>query len=289
MFDSFETHTFRWNLRGQGPLHICPWGDTHDCAKASIDDHINDLRKRTEKMPHESVLFIGMGDYGDFASTSERAAIHHGALHDTTIDKLDNLANEDLKRRVKQLEFMRGRIVGLHCGNHDWKFSDSSYASERMAEMLGCKHLGYSAYTRIRVSGCLPHNKTTSYVDIFSSHGKGSGRLVGSPFNTVEQMNRVFHDADIYMMGHDHSKGGIPDTRLYVEENNQGELVVKEKVRYYVRTGSSLRGYEAGTKSYISKAMYKPCALGFPVVTAEWKRSTATGHDIISKEIHCWS
>jgi len=289
MFDSFETHVFNHNLKGKNPLHICVFGDTHDDAKASVDDHIEELRKRTASLPYESVLFLGMGDYGDFASTTERAAIRHGNIHETTIEKLDDIATSDMQKRAKQFEFMRGRLVGLHNGNHDWSYPDGTCASEKLASVLGCKHLGYSAYTRIVVSGIVKGGGARSFVDIFSSHGKGSGRLVGSPFNTVEQMTRVFHDADVYVMGHDHSKGGIPDTRLYVDFNARtGQLDIKEKVRYYVRSGSALRGYEAGKKSYISKALYKPCSLGFPIVTAEWKR-LHTGCDRIVKTIHCWS
>ena len=290
MFDSFELNLFKWNLRGKNPLTICFFGDNHSDAKASVDDHIEDIRKRTEKMPYESVLFIGMGDYIDFASTSERKAIHNGSLHDTTIDKLNDIAQADTDKLVKKLEFMRGRLIGLHNGNHAWMYPDGTCDSERMASALGCRHLGYSAYTRIKVSGVVRGGTSRSIVDIFSSHGKGSGRLIGSQFNTVEQMSEVFHDADLYAMGHTHAIGSLPSTRLHVEENvRTGELELKEKVRLMIRTGSALRGYEAGKKSYISKALYKPCSLGFPMATIEWKRVSTHGGRQLVKEVHGWA
>lgn len=287
-FDTFELNLFNWNLRGKPPLHIFFFGDTHDDARASVDDHIEDIRKRSAKLPYESCLFIGMGDYGDFASTSERKSIRHSGLHDTTIDKLDEVADRDLKNRVKQLDFMRGRLIGLHNGNHDWAYQDGSHASERLASALGCRHLGYSAYTHVKIASIRPH--TDSYVSLFTSHGKSGGRLLGAPWNSLEQMSRIFHDAEIFAMGHDHSLGGIPDTRLYVEMNTKtGELVLKEKKRLFIRTGSALRGYESGKKSYISKALYKPCSLGFPVAIVEWKRVRSEGRDVLLKDLHVWA
>lgn len=288
MFDAFELHNFEWNLSGKGPLHVFFFGDTHDDAKASVDQHIEDMRKRSEKLPHESCLFIGMGDYGDFASTSERKAIKQSGLHDTTLDKLDDVADVDLVNRVKELEFMRGRLIGLHNGNHDWAYADGTHASERLADALGCRHLGYSAYTRVHVSNV--RGGVASFVDIFSSHGKGGGKLLGSPWNTLEQMSRIFHDSDIYAMGHDHSLGSIPDTRLYVDNNHKtGAVELKEKKRLFIRTGSALRGYEPGKKSYISKALYKPCSLGFPMAIVEWRRVRVGGVDNMVKELHGWA
>jgi len=286
-FDTFELNDFNWNLGGKKFLHIFFFGDTHDCAEDSDDDYIQELRRQSEKSPYECSLFLGIGDYGDFASTSERRSINHAGLHDTTIAKLDREAHDDLNKRVKSLEFMRGRLIGLHNGNHDWCMSNGKYASEILAERLGCRHLGYSAHSRIAVKQIFPRGGTCSLITIFSSHGKGSGKLLGSPWNSLEQMSRIINNADLYAMGHDHSLGSIPDTRLEVVYNNKSkQSELKMVKRLFIRTGSSLRGYVPGKRSYISKALYKPCSLGFPQAIVSWKRSYDGGKDVLVKDIH---
>ena len=287
MFDSFELNDFNWNLGGKKYVHVFFFGDTHDCAEDSDDDYIQELRRQSEKLPYECSLFIGMGDYGDFASTSERKSIHHAGLHDTTMAKLDREANDDLNKRVKSLEFMRGRLIGLHNGNHDWQMANGKYASEILAERLGCRHLGYSAHSRIMVSNVLPKSGVKSSITIFSSHGKGSGKLLGSPWNSLEQMSRIFNDVDLFAMGHDHSLGAIPDTRLKVVYNHKTKKSeLKEVKRLFIRTGSSLRGYVPGKRSYISKALYKPCSMGFPQAIVSWKRKQECGMSTLVKEMH---
>ena len=161
-----------------------------------------------------------------------------------------------------------------------------------MSQMFGCKHGGFVCYSRVQVKNACAGASSgiNSSVDIFAAHGKGGGTLLGSPWNSLERMGKIFHDADIYASGHDHSKGGPPDTRLYVEQNRKtGELELKEKVRCFVRTGSAMRGYEPGKKSYVSRGLYKPCSLGFPRVEVEWKRVKEHGAQTLVKSLHSWA
>lgn len=292
MFDTFNIHDVTWDIAGSGVLYICPFGDTHDEVGASLDDHLDDLKRRTAKLPPKSVLFIGMGDYGDFMSTSERKAIKNSNLHETTIESFDRIAETDLKRRIKRIEFMRGRLIGLHNGNHDFMFRDSTYASERMAAALGCKHLGLLAATHIIVKHVIggANGSTSSYVDIFSHHGKGGGKLIGTSINQIEDMNKIIPLADAYIMGHNHKKGGLPDSALEMVYNNKTKRSeLREKTRYYVRSGSSMRGYVDGKAGYVSSNLMRPCSLGFPIISVEWKRCDSGGVDTVRKEVHCWA
>lgn len=80
------------------------------------------------------------------------------------------------------------------------------------------------------------------------------------------------------------------DGRAPVTHNQRRcELELNEKKRLFVRTGSALRGYVPGTKSCISKALYKPCSLGFPMGEVEWKRCREGGEYKLLKELHSWA
>lgn len=290
-FDCFETNVFRWNMRGNSTLHIAFFGDLHgDCKMSDAKAQLKELKARTDKLPRESVLFVGMGDYDDFLSSSERKKIAAAELHESTMDSLNGVAEKHMRETAKVMEFMRGRIIGLHCGNHDYRHPNGEYSSEHLARLMGCRHIGYTGYTRILLTGFVKGGGSRSSVDVFSSHGKGSGRLLGSPFNTVAQMAQIFPMADIFAQGHDHARGGLPATTLYMEYNAAGDsLDVREKTQVFVRSGSSLRGYAPKSNSYIAKALYKPCALGFPIASVEFKRMIVDGKDVIRKSVHCWS
>jgi hypothetical protein len=254
-------------------------GDNHDDIDGHVSDHLKQVKQfKSQHKPHE-VLFHLMGDYGDFCSTSERAMINSSKLHDTTRKTLDDVAEARLVKRIKQFEFMKGRVIGVHNGNHDWQFTtgrfNGRYASEVLAEALGAKHIGYVAYSIVQLFNCC-EGGVYSRIDIVC-HGRGGGRRIGAGFNTIEDMSYIFEGADIYAQGHNHQLGGVPSARLSVSfcpKTNKMHLV--DKVISFIRTGSSMQGYRAGERTYVSDNLMKPCALGFPISVIEHSRVTQT-------------
>ena len=100
-------------------------------------------------------------------------------------------------------------------------------------------------------------------------HGFGGGRMLGS-----RVMNRVrfadnFPLAHLVFMGHDHTKLAIPGQGLVVDDTSEdGVGVVK---RYYIGTGSFLKGYASGRKrgSYIEEKGLPPAQLGVSIVSVQ--------------------
>jgi len=119
--------------------------------------------------------------------------------------------------------------------------------------------------------------------DLFLSHGKGGGKLLGSTLNNIEKAANIFHDADIYLMGHDHKRGAMPKTVLSI--NNKME--VREKLQWFGRTGSFLRGFVEDTPSYVVGAMYPPTSLGTISFEIEHNRQREGGRNFFTKNIKC--
>ena len=89
----FTTAQHNITVAGSGiPHRIIIWGDVHrDAPLCAVDrwkeflDYCKSLRNAT---------YLGMGDYMDMLSTSERVTLA-GELHESTRDSLDDLADVD--------------------------------------------------------------------------------------------------------------------------------------------------------------------------------------------------
>lgn len=275
-FNTFELNLFKHDCKNAKDLFIAYVGDNHDDVDGHVSDHLKALKAFCKRYKPHQVLFHLMGDYGDFCSTSERAIIKNSKLHDTTLKTLDTVAEDRLHKRIKQFEFMKGRVIGVHNGNHDWHFTTGKYqgryASEVLAESLDAKHIGYVAYTIVRFLNVYTSG-SRSRIDIVSCHGRGGGRRIGAGFNTIEDMSYIFEGADIYAQGHNHQLGGIPSARLKVDfVDRTGQMILTDKVISFIRTGSAMQGYRAGERTYVSDNLMKPCALGFPISVIEFRR-----------------
>lgn len=121
-----------------------------------------------------------MGDYDDLTSFSERGALSSimSSLHDDTVLTLDEIYRNRVDQLAGELEFMKGRIIGLLEGNHYALTTNNVTTTQLLAEKLGCKYLGCSAF--IRLSYDRPGSKRHSQcLDIWAHHGRGASRLTG--------------------------------------------------------------------------------------------------------------
>ena len=243
----FTVHSMKVPLASSAvPLTIVPFGDVHDGspfhAAAEWDRDLREAKKL--KQP----LFIGVGDYFDFMSTSERRGVRASEFHDSTMDQFEIFVKNQVKRFARKIEFMKGRMIGLIEGNHYYEFSDGTTSTMYLADLMGCKYLGVMSLIRLQV--CVKGSHF-SY-DICAYHGKGAARLHGSSLNTVQYMAEGAV-ADLYMMGHDHRRGAVPGTMCMLKAKPRtGEIYLSHRDRYFVRTGSYLKAFEDGKPSYVA-------------------------------------
>ncbi len=99
-------------------------------------------------------------------------------------------------------------------------------------------------------------------LDIWAHHGAGGSRLPGGSINRVEQMREI-SEADVYVMGHDHKRGGWPASpRLHLGNSSKSGLQLKSRQQWLIRSGSFLRSYEDGKRNYNVDSARGPCSIG---------------------------
>lgn len=254
----FGTHYAQLEIKSSGePLTIFPFGDIHDGANNHCDKAFNDWLKETRDVPN--AYYIGLGDYVDFASASEKRMLKAMALHETTRDLLDTVAAKQLTTFRRKIKPFSGQILAMLGGNHCYEFSDGQTSDQRIASHLGVKYLGVCGAIVLQII----YQGARFNCTIFAHHGKGSGKTVGSSINNVADMERVA-EADIYIMGHDHRRGvWHGDPKLEFQVNcKTGKVETKDKDRLYVRSGSFQKAYEEGSPNWIVDKCSAPRALG---------------------------
>ena len=221
----FTTHRVEVECELNKPFKIIPFGDVHRDSNMHCSDYWGRFLDHAKRQ--DNALFLGMGDYTDGCSTSERIVLNSPALHETTTANFQKAALGVAETLADELEFMRGKLIGMLGGNHYFQFNSGDTTDHILSAHLGTKFLGVCSF--IRLSVLLKDRPACRHcIDIFAHHGLGGGRLAGSTFNTVERMQSVA-EADIYLMGHDHNLGCIPaKSRLVLTKGStEGELNVR--------------------------------------------------------------
>ena len=278
----FTTKVYEWDIGSYAkPFHVIPVGDVHFGSPGHCRPTFKETVAYIRKLHDEGAEYrlIGLGDYHEQCSDSERAKLARqgkAGLHESTHSILDATANRELQGLYTELEFTKGHWLGFIQGNHYWRFltddeQDKGKTSDQiLAEQLGGEWLGWASYIVVQLN----YGGSKTRLDIFASHGKGGGTLVGSPYNNVGKMRTVFPSADIYIMGHDHSRGIIPDTTLEVHiDSRTRKPVVKERTQLVCRSGSFLGGYDPDAPNYVVRALWSPSSLGHVEIVGKVTRS----------------
>jgi hypothetical protein len=278
----FTIHRVEVEAKFGEPIRLIPFGDIHRDSDMHAHRHWQEFLAYAKKQ--KNALFLGLGDYTDGVSTSERIVLNDPGLHDTTKRTLDDVYKGVARTLANELGFMRGRCLGLLGGNHYFAFPDGQTTDHLLAHHLGCRFLGVSSL--LRVAFRFGKGNHHAHLDIFAHHGKGGGGLPGSQFNTIEKMSATA-EADIYLMGHTHAKGCIPSSpRLRLHNTSQKPYVhLNERTPWLGRTGSFLKSYEPDRVSYNVDAGRSACALGWIEFEITYTRTERGGHDRIECQI----
>lgn len=277
----FSVQTYRVDYSTFGvPHYLLPFGDVHD---GNPNCHYELFREWCDwAKTKQNSIFIGMGDYMEWFSETERIGMHSLKLHESSKKTLDDFAKERCAKFAEQISFMSGKIIGLMEGNHFYPFENGMTSTQYICQLLNCKYLGATALTRL----CFKYSKgnRAASLDVFSHHGKGAARLVGGSLNTVQQMAECA-EADIYLMGHDHKKSVGMSSKLKLTDGRTGTHL-RERKLVYARTGSFLKGYEENQPSYVCKALLNPCDLGTVKIELTPKQKNHLNSDKTVVEIH---
>lgn len=267
----FTEHAYTIKVPREGePMRLVFFGDVHRDAPLHARDKWKEFLAYSKQL--KNAWFVGMGDYIDSMSTSEREAMIRASMHESTACDLENMALAKVSLLAKELDFMRGRLVGLLNGNHFFSLPSGINSDQKLCEKLGCRYLGVSSFVRLTFD----YRSRCETFDLWLHHGAGGARLPGGSINRVDQM-REAAEADAYAMGHDHKRSAIPaNPKLYLARTNNGPKL-KEKQQWLLRTGSFLKAYENGHVSYNVDAARGPCSLGHVELEFVYRRKCVGG------------
>jgi len=247
-------------------ITLMPIGDAQVGVEAA---DLKRLKNHIEWGFHtKHALFLGMGDYVDMASPSNRRTLKAAGLYDTVTEALQAKAQEDIKTFLENTLYTKGAWLGMLQGHHYMEMADGTTTDMHLAEALRTQFLGDSALVRIVFDKHKDVDGLPVKADIWCHHGRGGGAAVAAPINYLEKIARGF-DADIYLMGHQHKKIAAPIDEIYYSRS--GRMLHHTKM--LACTGSFLKGYLANSTSegraggtYVEKGMMTPVSLGGIVI-----------------------
>ena len=245
---------------------VMPIGDAQVGVEAA------DLRRLKSHMEWgfhtKHAMFLGMGDYVDMASPSNRRTLKAAGLYDTVTEALQAKAQEDIKTFLQHTLYTKGAWLGLLQGHHYMDMADGSTSDMKIAEALRAPFLGDAAIVRIIFDKHKDVDGLPLKADIWCHHGRGGGVGAAAPISLLEKTARGF-DADIYLMGHQHKKVATPIDEMFWSRD--GRMLHRTKL--LACTGSFLKGYLANSMSegraggtYVEKGMMTPVSLGGIVI-----------------------
>lgn len=208
--------------------------------------------------------FLGMGEYFDFMSTSQRQIAI--MFRDSTKKQLDEMIEERVKKFTDLIKFTKGHWIGALEGHHYWVFQNGLTSDQLLCQELECEFLGTSSLIRIGFD-VVDHSEADCIV--FAHHGIGGGRTIGGHLLRIEDLLK-WVEADVYLMAHTHTKVSNPIDRQYISPDGTHY----HRTKLLARTGGWLRGYLSHgprplTKpavdsrgSYVERAAMVPTSLG---------------------------
>lgn len=277
--------------------HILPIGDVHrGSPEHDAKAYLGMLQWASTK---KNLYVIGLGEYDDWFSGSERKAFRIGEFHDGTVAAVEGSILEKTMDHAKLYETIakQGRLLGLAYGHHSYTFQTDDRdtnpksvfgktTTQVMCEHLNVPYLGFSGLLNVSMKIARPTGNYSEWrhFTIYYHHGHGGGRTKGASITTVRRKLEGF-DADIYLMGHNHDKWALPETKLHIHKPSRDKAgkpraggIIESEARLshrkiiYARTASFLRNFSRGTRAgYGEIAGYPPTEIGAVKVSLRWK------------------
>src|SRR3990167_72146 len=116
-------------------MRICYLGDFQYAGKKAHGTALTQLKEKIAEEVERGAYFIGMGDYIDFLSPSNRQRLRSAALYDTAEDVIDEKSME-LTQEIFDLALRPtvGRWLGLVEGHHFSQLKTGDTTDMRLAD-----------------------------------------------------------------------------------------------------------------------------------------------------------
>jgi hypothetical protein len=259
---------------------VCPFNDIHynteECDKERFHRYIKWGVGRMKK--GEKLVGIGLGDYNDILSPSERASLVAAkggyGLHETSLVQIDKWIEEMTLKFAKSMEpwWSKGGVEMMLEGHHYMCYSmmarnrgiRGKSNTEHLCKLMGATYGGQLGIVDLNFGGGL-------HLVVVATHGYGGARTPGARVIKRVRMNEVY-EGDLYLMAHDNTKMAISDNVL---KHIGGKYVARK--RTYCGVGSFQRAYPDNEPSggYVEAIMLPPSDLG--AVVTHVKREKRDG------------
>ncbi len=262
------------NVKDNKPVVVMPLGDIQWTGDPN-DIALSVLHERIETGLSLDALFVGMGDYIDYASPSNRREIRSAKLYDNTRKTFDRTARwmvDDLMAKV--LWRTKGRWLGMLEGHHFADLDTGITSDQYLCEQLEARFLGSCAYIGLHFK--YPGGAgIRGSVAIWAHHGAGGSQTLSGPITKLEKVLPDW-EADIYLIGHMTKQPQAPANRLYpawTYKDGSGDARLRHYTKVLVGTGGFAKGYIEKSKegntprgTYVEKGMMRPAVLGSPII-----------------------
>ena len=255
-----------YKLKPGKSLFVAPFNDIHyntdECDRERFHRYIQwGVKQMSEG---NQLLGIGLGDYNDTLSPSERASMVSAkggyGMHETTLKEFDKLYERQTLGFSEVMQPWRGSIAMLLEGHHYSCYS-GYYHNKPMKSKTTTEHL--CALLKAVYGGQLGIIEANFghglRLRIVATHGYGGARTPGARVIKRVRMNEVY-EGDLYLMAHDNTKMAISDNVL---SHTAGGKFVSRK-RTYCGVGSFQKAYPDNEPSggYVEAIMLPPSDLG---------------------------
>ena len=214
-----------------------------------------------------NALFIGLGDFIDFMSPSNRERYAGANLYTNARETVDRMATILEDELMHVLAPTRGRWVGLFQGHHYFEHLDGTSSDTRFAEALDTKYLGDSALGRIRFRD---KNGATAAIKVFAHHGSSATTANGA-MTKLKGQKAFYPHVRLFLAGHVPQLDHKQTTELDINDNEAPIITATDT--HYVVCGGFARSFKQGSTfagrpqgGYAEKAMMGPATIGGAVI-----------------------
>ncbi len=247
---------------------IAPIGDIQWSGRKELIAY-SALKEYIAEAVERQAWFVGMGDYVDFASPSNRQRLQAAALYDTAQQVIDDKARALVDELFADLlQPTVGRWLGLLEGHHWTHLLTGETTDQHLCELVQAPFLGTSAFIGLTFTD---RDDNTHVVTLWAHHGAGGGQKVHAPILKLENLASSF-DCDVMMVAHMTKRATGVIQRCYPVWQSAAP-VIRHKEIHLVGCGGWAKGYAERSRQgntprggYVEQKMLTPVALGAPFV-----------------------
>ena len=257
------SHKHVYESRNDMPVRFVCIGDIHRGNPWMDEDR---LYKTINWVQENDCYVILMGDYGEAINAKD-------PRHDyNALDGRYATPDTQYRKTIEDLTPIKDKILFLLEGNHEanfWRRNNHNYA-DQVAHGLGVPYTGISAYLLFKFYRKTGKSYDRRTFETYAHHGWAGGRTAGYQVKTIHDLNNIFPNAHMYIMGHNHQLGeALPKTHLYIDKRTEQ---IREFTQHFFFTGSYIKGHEKGKGSYVEARAYQPTMIGSPVIEVQPNR-----------------